>query len=164
MRNRPPSSSAALHRLLQNKWFRYAHELHSHCCCRPWPLPVASILALLIRIPYLSAAKRNIWWVTYRVSMLIQKIHFPLPQRISLLEKCSIKRNALCVMAHRVEGMARQESSWPPRPANLALTCSLPVATNAFFFWTLSEGGKPFDTAMPAFGWKELGPWRQLSA
>ncbi len=39
-----------------------------------------------------------------------------------------------------------------PHPADLAVTRRLPVATDAFFFWTLSEGGKPFDTAMPAFG------------
>ena len=39
-----------------------------------------------------------------------------------------------------------------PRPANLAVTRRLPVATDAFFFWTVSDGGKPFGTAMPAFG------------
>jgi mono/diheme cytochrome c family protein len=38
-----------------------------------------------------------------------------------------------------------------PRPADLALTRRLPLATDAFFFWTLSEGGEAFDTAMPAF-------------
>ena len=39
-----------------------------------------------------------------------------------------------------------------PSPANLAFTRSLPIATDTFFFWTISEGGKPFDSAMPAFG------------
>ena len=39
-----------------------------------------------------------------------------------------------------------------PRPANLAFTRRLPIATDAFFFWTLSEGGQLFGTAMPAFG------------
>ena len=39
-----------------------------------------------------------------------------------------------------------------PQPANLALTRRLPIATDAFFYWTLSEGGQPFGTAMPAFG------------
>ena len=39
-----------------------------------------------------------------------------------------------------------------PSPANLAFTRRLPIATDSFFFWTISEGGKPFDSAMPAFG------------
>ena len=39
-----------------------------------------------------------------------------------------------------------------PHPANLAFTRRLPIATDAFFFWTLSEGGQLFGTAMPAFG------------
>lgn len=38
-----------------------------------------------------------------------------------------------------------------PRPANLSLTRRLPVTTDAFFFWTLSEGGQSLGTAMPAF-------------
>jgi mono/diheme cytochrome c family protein len=39
-----------------------------------------------------------------------------------------------------------------PSPANLAFTRRLPLATDAFFFWTISEGGRPFGSAMPAFG------------
>jgi len=39
-----------------------------------------------------------------------------------------------------------------PSPANLAFSRRVPVTTDAFFFWTLSEGGKPFGSAMPAFG------------
>jgi cytochrome c553 len=39
-----------------------------------------------------------------------------------------------------------------PSPANLSFTRRLPIATDTFFFWTISEGGKPFDSAMPAFG------------
>jgi mono/diheme cytochrome c family protein len=38
-----------------------------------------------------------------------------------------------------------------PGPANLAFTRRLPLATDAFFFWTISEGGEAFASAMPAF-------------
>jgi mono/diheme cytochrome c family protein len=38
-----------------------------------------------------------------------------------------------------------------PSPANLAFSRGLPIATDTFYFWTISEGGKPFDSAMPAF-------------
>lgn len=39
-----------------------------------------------------------------------------------------------------------------PHPANLSVTRRLPIATDAFLFWTLSEGGIQLGTAMPAFG------------
>jgi mono/diheme cytochrome c family protein len=39
-----------------------------------------------------------------------------------------------------------------PSPANLAFTRRLPVATDAFLFWTIAEGGNSFGSAMPAFG------------
>ena len=39
-----------------------------------------------------------------------------------------------------------------PGPANLAFTRRLPLTTDAFFFWTISEGGNLFGSAMPAFG------------
>jgi len=38
-----------------------------------------------------------------------------------------------------------------PRPADLKFTRGLPLATDAFFFWTVSQGGKSFNTGMPAF-------------
>ncbi len=38
-----------------------------------------------------------------------------------------------------------------PSPANLTFTRKLPLATDSFYFWTISEGGKPFGSAMPAF-------------
>jgi len=60
---------------------------------------------------------------------------------------------AQCQLCHGASGtgdgpVGKQLS---PSPANLTLTRELPVATDAFFFWTLSEGGEPFGTAMPAF-------------
>lgn len=58
-----------------------------------------------------------------------------------------------CIMCHGTfgEGNGSISQSLTPRPANLALTRQLPIATDSFIFWTLSEGGQMFDTAMPAF-------------
>lgn len=59
-----------------------------------------------------------------------------------------------CVMCHGVlgEGNGPISKSLVPPPANLAFTRRLPIATDAFLFWTLSQGGQLFGTAMPAFG------------
>ena len=58
-----------------------------------------------------------------------------------------------CMMCHGIlgEGDGSISQSLIPRPANLALTRKLPVATDDFLFWTLSEGGQLYDTAMPKF-------------
>ena len=38
-----------------------------------------------------------------------------------------------------------------PKPANIAFIMDRPVATDEFLFWTISEGGKPFNSDMPAY-------------
>jgi len=59
-----------------------------------------------------------------------------------------------CMMCHGKagDGDGSTGKQFLPSPANLAFTRRLPIATDTFFFWTISEGGKPFDSVMPAFG------------
>ncbi len=38
-----------------------------------------------------------------------------------------------------------------PPPANLAWAMQTPMASDGFLFWTISEGGVPFGSAMPPF-------------
>lgn len=38
-----------------------------------------------------------------------------------------------------------------PPPANLATAIRMPMLKDEFFLWTVSEGGVPFETGMPAF-------------
>ena len=38
-----------------------------------------------------------------------------------------------------------------PRPAKIANISKMPMATDGYLFWTISEGGAPIQTAMPAF-------------
>jgi hypothetical protein len=58
-----------------------------------------------------------------------------------------------CAACHGISGKGDGELStnFSPRPANLTFTRKLPIATDTFFFWTISEGGEAFDTAMPGF-------------
>ena len=59
-----------------------------------------------------------------------------------------------CLMCHGKAGDGNGPAGRAllPGPADLAFTRLLPVATDAFYFWTISEGGIPVDSAMPAFG------------
>lgn len=36
-----------------------------------------------------------------------------------------------------------------PRPANIARFAKMPMASDAYLLWTISEGGKPIGSAMP---------------
>lgn len=72
-------------------------------------------------------------------------------------ENISIGKNLYqtqCMVCHGIlgEGNGSISQSLTPSPANLALTRQLPIATDSFLFWTLSEGGQIYNTAMPAFG------------
>ena len=58
-----------------------------------------------------------------------------------------------CAACHGVSGKGdgpAGEHLTPP-PANLSFTRMTPIGSDRFFFWTISEGGKPLGTAMPVF-------------
>lgn len=38
-----------------------------------------------------------------------------------------------------------------PRPANIAASSKMPMASDSYLFWTISEGGVPVGSAMPPF-------------
>lgn len=38
-----------------------------------------------------------------------------------------------------------------PPPPNIAAAAKLPMATDAYLYWTIADGGAPLGTAMPAF-------------
>lgn len=59
-----------------------------------------------------------------------------------------------CALCHGVSGRGDgiMGAQLNPRPANLIMTRALPIASDAFFLWAISEGGGRFETAMPSFG------------
>lgn len=60
---------------------------------------------------------------------------------------------AQCQMCHGESGQGDGPAGQQllPSPANLSLSRRLPVTTDTFFFWTLSDGGESLGTGMPAF-------------
>jgi mono/diheme cytochrome c family protein len=64
---------------------------------------------------------------------------------------------AHCSRCHGASGLGNGElaSALTPSPALLAYMVQQPIAIDQYLLWSISEGGKPFGTAMPAFK-KEL--------
>jgi mono/diheme cytochrome c family protein len=60
---------------------------------------------------------------------------------------------ANCSKCHGASGLGNGAlaSALTPSPAMLAYIIQQPIAIDQFLFWTISEGGKQFGTAMPAF-------------
>ncbi|MBK4734664.1 c-type cytochrome [Noviherbaspirillum pedocola] len=59
-----------------------------------------------------------------------------------------------CARCHGVTGRGdgRDGESLNPRPANVAAASKMPMATDGYLYWTITEGGVPLGTGMPAFG------------
>jgi mono/diheme cytochrome c family protein len=58
-----------------------------------------------------------------------------------------------CARCHGVNGMGNGDmaQALSPSPALLAYMIRRPVAVDEYLLWTISDGGKAFDTAMPSF-------------
>lgn len=58
-----------------------------------------------------------------------------------------------CASCHGAEGFGDGEAGHGlnPPPANLAHIIRMPMLDDEYLLWTLSEGGAPVDSAMPAF-------------
>jgi mono/diheme cytochrome c family protein len=58
-----------------------------------------------------------------------------------------------CASCHGETGMGDGEaaSSLNPSPALLAYMIQMPMAVDEYMFWSVSDGGEAFGTAMPAF-------------
>ena len=58
-----------------------------------------------------------------------------------------------CASCHGKQGLGDGDNvrSLLPSPALLAYMIQRPIAVDEYLLWSISEGGKQFDTAMPAF-------------
>ena len=71
-----------------------------------------------------------------------------------------------CAVCHGPKGAGDGEGgkALNPPPGNLVGLGRLPVASDAFYFWTISEGGAPVKSAMPPYKavLKEEDRWKLI--
>lgn len=77
----------------------------------------------------------------------------PLAPTPSVVKEGSMLYQQQCAVCHGAEGMGDGEEadSLNPSPALLAYMVQRPQSVDEYLMWTISEGGKAFGTAMPAF-------------
>ena len=58
-----------------------------------------------------------------------------------------------CASCHGATGQGDGDAgkALTPPPANVAVATKMPIATDAYLYWTIAEGGLPLGTAMPPF-------------
>ena len=61
--------------------------------------------------------------------------------------------NANCASCHGESGRGDGPAAagLNPRPANIARFARMPMASDAYLYWTIGEGGTPVGSAMPPF-------------
>lgn len=61
--------------------------------------------------------------------------------------------DAHCARCHGANGMGNGDAAnaLTPSPALLAFMIRKPISVDEYLLWTISDGGKQFDSAMPAF-------------
>lgn len=77
----------------------------------------------------------------------------PVPSTRDKLEAGRNLYSKNCAACHGPAGLGDGEAgrNLRPRPANIAAMSKMPMASDAYLYWTIAEGGQPVGSAMPAF-------------
>jgi mono/diheme cytochrome c family protein len=77
----------------------------------------------------------------------------PYPADAQVLSSGEDLYQANCVACHGERGLGDgpAAAALTPRPANLRWFLRMPMASDGYLMWTISEGGAAFGSAMPAF-------------
>jgi len=77
----------------------------------------------------------------------------PFKQTVPTVIRGADRYNARCSACHGLMGFGDGDASGAmrTRPADLAWSLSDPRVKDDYLFWTISEGGAPFGTNMPAY-------------
>lgn len=96
----------------------------------------------------------------------------PLPATPQTIESGKKLFEQNCARCHGMTGLGDgpDGENLFPRPANVTAVSKMPMATDGYLFWTISEGGAPVGSAMPPFKgnlkeeeiWKIIGYLRVL--
>jgi mono/diheme cytochrome c family protein len=78
----------------------------------------------------------------------------PLRESTSTLHRGALVYEQNCAACHGARGYGNGPAGQQlrPQPANLAMLEHMPTGrSDGYLYWTIAEGGKQLDTAMPAF-------------
>ena len=98
---------------------------------------------------------RNVMMNRHHASIpkIYKKKSNTVPKTEENLKEGATLYQSYCVSCHgdtgKGDGIAGKELN--PRPANIAWSTKMPMASDRYLLWTISEGGAAFGSAMPPF-------------
>ena len=77
----------------------------------------------------------------------------PIPATAEVIAEGRTLYDDNCAICHDPKGRGKGEGAedLDPKPADLLMMMSMPMATDGFFLWSISDGGEALETDMPAF-------------
>jgi len=121
-------------------------------CCgvRPWKQGRGAIK----RVRGTAGTLRNGSGLIVGIPSVYAGLHNPLPRTRATITRGAEIYDHYCAACHGNGGLgngpAGRKADVPP--ANLAMLSRMPISRwDAFMYWTVTEGGAPLHTAMPAF-------------
>ena len=122
----------------------------------PWNAPVNTLPAWdpLNAPPQLQPrAKRHLEFIQAGVPVEYRSRRNPFPNAQKFIDEGGEVYRANCVACHGRLGRGDGDAGLDlvPSPALLSRMMDVQGTVDEYLLWTISDGGKPFDTAMPAF-------------
>lgn len=100
-----------------------------------------------------NAAARHRHFMRHGIEAAYADKSNPLELTHQVLETGEQLYTSYCASCHGESGHGNgpAASSLDTNPANIAAFSRMPMANDAYLYWTIAEGGAPVDSAMPAF-------------
>jgi len=122
----------------------------------PWNAPVGSVPQWDPRNspPALQPrAKRHLEFIQAGVPLEYRSVRSPYPNVTKAITGGGALYGPYCASCHGPHGRGDGDAGLDlvPSPALLSRLMDVQGTVDEYLMWTISEGGKPFDTAMPAF-------------
>lgn len=96
---------------------------------------------------------RHRYFHTHGLGPAYARSRNPLPASEANLKAGQVLYENTCASCHGASGQGDGPAAGglDPAPAKLVVVMKMPVATDAFLDWTISEGGAPVGSVMPPF-------------
>lgn len=111
-----------------------------------------------------GSSERHTYFMRHGLDSKYANMKNPLPSSVENIKTGKLLYEQKCVFCHGATGRGDGEAgkSLNPPPADLASFVRMPMASDGYFFWTITEGGAAFNSAMPAMkdSMKESDIWK----
>lgn len=113
-----------------------------------------------------GSSPRHVYFMRHGLPEKYAKMTNPLPASAQNIDAGKALYGQVCTVCHGPAGRGDGPvgKGMNPPPADLARTVRMPIASDGYLYWSISEGGSAFSTAMPAMkgNWEPEQIWQVI--